>query len=236
MEDINSKNDLYTLIPIEEFKTLMGVDDREDRLCRFCLVTASLTIEEYCKRKFLRKQYFEVFNWAGKLLLILKEYPVSEILAVYTYNEKQFFENCGMILEPEFYRPMIGNDYNEEMPFELLFSPSLKHRELKAIKVIYLAGYIKKNNEKRTENNGQLDVSVGESYERLPVQNIPLAVPADLSAACLELASWNMNRYRGRRVGMSGNIRGAGVQGEHFELSIPENVKALIEPYRRKTI
>jgi len=61
-------------------------------------------------------------------------------------------------------------------------------------------------------------------------------IPTDLSAACLELATWNLNRYRGKRIGMSGNIKGAGVQGEHFELSMPENVKALIEPYKRKVI
>jgi hypothetical protein len=35
---------------------------------------------------------------------------------------------------------------------------------------------------------------------------------------------------------MTGNIRGAGKEGEHFEMSIPENVKQLLEPYRRKTI
>ena len=191
-------NFLYSLIPLDEFKAVMGVDDREDKTARFCLVTSTLTIEQYCKRKFLRKQYFETIKLTDRLLVILKEYPVSEILAVSILN--------GQIIEPEFYRPMLGNDYNEEMPFELLLSPSLKPYNLKAIKVIYLAGY------KHCD------------------------VPADLSAACLELASWNFNRYNGRRVGMSGNIRGSGVQGEHFELSIPENVKALIEPYRRKTI
>ena len=61
-------------------------------------------------------------------------------------------------------------------------------------------------------------------------------VPADLASACLELASWNMNRYRGRRIGMTGNVRGTGKEGEHFEMSMPENVKDLLEPYRRKTI
>ena len=230
MEDTNSKNDLHTLIPIEDFKALMGIDDRDDKTARFCLVTATLTIEEYCKRKFLRKQYFEVFKWYGHLVLILKEYPVSEILAVYTYNDLQVSENGvskeprGMILEPEFYRPMIGNDYNEGIPFELLLSPSLKPYQLKLIKVIYSAGYVTKSNEYLTDN------------EKLPDKYTSLTVPANLSAACLELASWNFNRYKGKRIGMSGNIRGAGVQGEHFEMSIPENVKALIEPYKRKTI
>jgi len=87
-----------------------------------------------------------------------------------------------------------------------LLSPSLKPYQLKAIKVNYIAGY-----------------SLGE-------------ITANLSAACLELASWNFNRYKGKRIGMSGNIRGAGVQCEHFEMSIPENVKALIEPYKRKLL
>jgi hypothetical protein len=61
-------------------------------------------------------------------------------------------------------------------------------------------------------------------------------VPADLASAWLELAAWNMSRYKGRRVGMTGNIRGSGKEGEHFEMSMPENVKTLLEPYRRKTI
>jgi len=58
-------------------------------------------------------------------------------------------------------------------------------------------------------------------------------VPADLASACLELAVWNMNRYKGRRIGMTGNVRG---NGERFEIAMPENVKALLEPYRRKVI
>ena len=204
MEDTDLKNDLHTLIPLEEFKALMGVDDRDDRLCRFCLVTASLTIEEYCKRKFLRKQYFETIPIINNyFVLLLREYPVSEILLV--SNEQFGMKNEG-IIEPEFYRPMIGNGYNEEMIFELLLSSSLKPYGLNAVKVIYIAGYERKS------------------------------IPVILSAACLELASWNFNRYKGKRIGMSGNIRGAGVQGEHFEMSMPENVRCLIEPYKRKTI
>ena len=198
MDEQKETEILHTLIPLDEFKALIGVDDREDKQVRFCLVTSTLSIEQYCKRKFIHKQYFETIKLSDSLLVILKEYPVSEILAVSILN--------GQIIEPEFYRPMIGNDYNEEMPFELLLSPSLKPYNLTAIKVIYLAGY------KHCD------------------------VPADLSAACLELASWNFNRYKGRRVGMSGNIRGSGVQGEHFEMSMPENVKMLLEPYKRKTI
>jgi hypothetical protein len=61
-------------------------------------------------------------------------------------------------------------------------------------------------------------------------------VPPDLASACLELAAWNMIRYRGRRIGLTGVVRGKGADGEHLEPSIPENVQQLLEPYKRRTI
>jgi len=194
---------LYTLIPIEDFKALMGVDDREDKTARFCLVTSTFSIEQYCKRRFIRKKYYESLHITRDLLFPLKEYPVNEILAVFAMTA----DNPMMkIIEPEFYRPMLGCDYNEDLPFELLLSHSLRPYRLAGVKVIYWAGY-----------------KAG-------------AVPADLASACLELAAWNLNRYRGRRIGMTGSVRGSGKDGEHFEMSMPENVRALLEPYSRKTI
>ena len=47
------------MIPLEDFKEVLSVDDREDPLARFCLTIASHTIEQYCKRRLLRKKYFE---------------------------------------------------------------------------------------------------------------------------------------------------------------------------------
>jgi len=191
----------YSLIPLEDFKAVMGIDDREDKNARFCLVTATLAIERYCMRTFLRKKKTEIIELTRDLVVSLKEYPVSEVLAIYGIGSQR-----EMYIEPYFYRVMFGCGYNEELPFSILLSASLIPYRFAAVKVIYWAGY-----------------KAG-------------SVPADLSSACLELTSWNMNRYRGKRIGMSGNIRGAGIQGEHFELSMPENVRRLLEPYRRKTI
>jgi hypothetical protein len=113
----------------------------------------------------------------------------------------------GEILEPEFYNSLPDLGTDYDLPFSIELSPALlRFKGLKAIKVIYFSGY----------NKG--------------------AAPADLASACLELASWNFNRYKGKRIGMTGNIKGAGKEGEHFEMSIPENVKALLEPYKRKVI
>jgi len=202
----NGQNSLYSLIPIEDFKAVLGVDDREDKISRFCLVTSSLTIEQYCKRKLLRKKQFEKIEYTGDLLLPLREYPVSDVLAVYVLGNSE-------ILEPEFYSviPDCGLDY--DIPFSLSLSSALRrYRGMSGIKVVYWAGY---------------------PFGKVGTPN---RVPADLSSACMELAAWNMNRYRGRRVGMTGNVRGGGKDGEHFEMSMPENVRALLEPYRRKTI
>ena len=200
---------LYTLIPVEEFKTVLSIDDREDKIARFCLVTATLTIEQYCKRRLLRKKHFEQIEFCGDLTIPLREYPVGKVIAAYAIKREK---NNGDLLEPEFYEVVpdcsnqrFGTDY--DLPFSLSLSPALlRYRGLSAVKVVYWAGY-----------------AAGK-------------VPADLAAACLELAGWNLNRYRGRRIGMTGNIRGSGKDGEHFEMSIPENVRLLLEPYRRKTI
>ena len=198
---ITQEKQFYSLIPLEDFKAVLGIDDREDKLARFCLVTASFSIEQHCKRRLLWKKHFEQVEYMGDLLLPMREYPVSRVLAVYALS---CLNRTEEIVEPEFYSvvPDCGTDY--DLPFSLSLSPALqRYRGLSVIKAVYWAGYSAGN------------------------------VPADLASACLELAAWNMSRYKGRRLGMTGNVRGG---GEHFEMSMPENVKALIEPYRRKTI
>jgi hypothetical protein len=216
---------LYSLISLDDFKAILGVDDREDKLARFCLATGTFAIEKYCKRRLIKKQHFEIIEFFGDLLLPLREYPVRKMLAAFLMSKEKREKSNGKragsreqrakkeetdykeLLEPELYELLPDCGTDEDIPFFLSLSPAFKrYTDLKAIKAIYWAGY-----------------SFGD-------------VPGDLAAACLELASWNMSRYRGRRVCMTGNIKGAGIQGEHFELSMPENVKALLEPYRRKTI
>jgi hypothetical protein len=114
---------------------------------------------------------------------------------------------AGEIVEPDFYNVIPDCGTDYDLPFSLSLSPALQRfRGLSVVKAVYWSGY-----------------SVGK-------------VPADLASACMELASWNMARYRGRRIGMTGNIRGSGRDGEHFELYIPENVRVLLEPYKRRVI
>jgi len=203
--EVNEKQ-LHTLIPLEEFKAIMGIDDREDKLARFCLVTSTFTIEQFCKRRFLRKRYFERFEFYGDLVLFLKEYPVKKMLAAFLMRNEELGMRNGEILEPDYYRVVPDCGSNVDVPSAIEFSPAVKRLRCNAVKVIYVAGY---------------------SIEKMP---------GDLAAACLELASWNFNRYKGRRIGLTGNVKGNGKEGEHFETAMPENVRGLLEPYRRKVI
>jgi hypothetical protein len=200
---------LHSLISPADFKAILGVDDREDVLSWYCLTTATFTIEQYCMRRLFLKRHFERIEFHGDLLLPLREYPVREVLAVYIVGA---FGETGEPMEPDFYRiiPELEGETGEgpeDMVYSLSLSPNLKRgRGIEAIKMVYRAGYV------------------------------PGKVPADLASACLELAAWNMARYRGRRIGMTGNVRGNGKDGEHLEASIPENVRLLLEPYKRKVI
>jgi hypothetical protein len=103
MEHGNGASDtpLHTLIALADFKAILGIDDREDTLSRYCLVTATFTIEQYCKRRLFLKKHFEQIEPNGDLLLPLGEYPVREVLAVYVVGA---FGETGEPLEPEFYR------------------------------------------------------------------------------------------------------------------------------------
>ena len=194
---------LHTLIPLAEFKAITGLDDREDDLSRYCLVTATYTIEQYCKRRLIRKKRFEFFSFYGDYTFPLRDYPVREVLAVYqTHALKE-----SIIVDPDLYHTIPDCGEFEDIPFCLSVSPALRLvRDLSGIKVHYRAGYV------------------------------PGKAPADMASACLELAAWNMARYRGRRIGMTGNVRGSGKDGEHLETSMPENVRQLLEPYRRRII
>jgi hypothetical protein len=200
---------LRSLIPLEDFKAILGLDDREDALSRYCLITATYTIEQYCKRRLLLKRHFERIEVSAAPLLPLREYPVREILAMYSLSD---MATSGELVEPDFYRaiPDLEAETGEEPEdtvYSLSLSPALfRGRGLAAVKAVYRAGYASGN------------------------------APPDLVSACLELAAWNMARYRGRRIGMTGTIRGSGKDGEHLEASMPENVRQLLEPYCRRVI
>jgi hypothetical protein len=200
---------LHSLISLTNFKAILGIDDRENALSRYCLITATYTIEQYCRRRLLCKKRFEFLPFSGEHVFHLRDYPVREILAVYqTHALKE-----AVIVVPDLYHTIPECGELENIPFSLSVSPALRLiRGLSGLKVHYRAGY----------SPGK----VGNSY----------GVPADLASACLELAVWNMSRYRGRRIGMTEAIRGNGKDEERLEASMPDNVRQLLEPYRRRTI
>ena len=186
---IRQENRLYSLIPLEDFKLLLGIDNREEKLARYCLVTSTFTIEQYCKRRLLRKKHTDYLNCAGEHIFTLREYPLKKILSVHLSLEEaaqgdKFFTTAKLV-SPEFYYCLPDEGICEDFPFSLVLRPPLRFGLCNGIfRVMYSAGY-----------------GIGK-------------VPADLASACLELAAWNMNRYKGRRIGLNGNIRGHGKDGK----------------------
>jgi hypothetical protein len=203
---------LHSLIPLADFKAILGVDDREDTLSRYCLITATYTIEQYCKRRLLGRKNTDYLTFTGEYIFSLREYPVRKVLAVWAARAGAVMQTDTLFgpenfVDPKHYYCLPDEGIHEDIPFSLVLRPPFRlAREGQAIKVRYVAGY-----------------SVGKA-------------PPDLASACLELAAWNMSRYRGRRIGMAGNVRGAGKDGEHLEASMPQNVRQLLEPYKRKVI
>jgi hypothetical protein len=206
---------LYSLVSLGDFKALLGIDDREDKISRFCLVTATSTIEQYCRRRLVLKRHFERVGINADLVLPLREYPVREVIAVYALGG---MAAAGELVGPEFYQviPELEGDtgeWPEDMVYSLALSPAYgRGTPLAGVKAVYRAGY----------DCTEAEVAYG--------------VPADLASACLELAAWNMSRYRGKRIGITGAVRGSGRDGEHLESSMTENVRLLLEPYKRRTI
>jgi hypothetical protein len=214
---------LHSLIPLEDFKALLGVDDREDKISVFCLTTATFTIEQYCKRRLFQKKHTDYLTFTGEHILTLREYPVRKVLTVHAATtgaslRGELFETgkltrTACLVDPKHYYCIPDEAVFEDLPFSLVLRPPFRlTRDDMSIKVRYVAGY-----------------APGKACP-------PHGVPADLASACLELAAWNMARYRGRRIGITGNVRGSGKDGEHLEASMPENVRLLLESYIRKTI
>jgi hypothetical protein len=77
----NGDRALHTLVPLPDFKAILGLDDRDDCLAAFCLVTATYTIEHYARRRLLRKKHTEYHTFTGESVFDLREYPVRNVLS-----------------------------------------------------------------------------------------------------------------------------------------------------------
>jgi len=195
---------LYSLIPLEDFKAVLNVDDRDDKLSCYCLTTATYSIEEFCHRRLTEKKYFEDLAFWGDRALPLSHYPVRKILAVYRMGNREWGAGNWEMLDPELYRLVPECRAELDIPCCLILAKGVRLLQGEfSLRVVYRAGF-----------------SCGKA-------------PVDLASACLELAAWNMARYKGRKIGITGNGRG---QGERLEIAMPENVRGLLEPYRLKLL
>jgi len=188
-------------MPLEEFMSVLGIDERDERIARFCLATATIAIGQYCRRRLLRGKASERIASHGDLSVPLREYPVEKVIAAHAVRGASMRQIAPALysIEPE---PGQGLD----CPASLVLAPAIRQMgRMDAIRVEYCAGY-----------------RAG-------------AAPADLAAACMEIAAWKMSRHR--RGGMVMTERAGGVPGDwRLEATMPQSARNLLEPYRRRTI
>jgi hypothetical protein len=62
-ESIDNETPLHALIHPGDIKAILGIVGREDALIRYCLITATYTIEQYCRRRLVRKKYADYLTF-----------------------------------------------------------------------------------------------------------------------------------------------------------------------------
>jgi hypothetical protein len=119
---------LHTLIPLADFKAVLGIDDREDALSRYCLITSTYTVEQYCKRRLIRKKHTDYLTFTGDHIFAFREYPVRRVLAVNTAIAGAAL--CGEarigpenLVDPKHYYCLPDEDIREDIPFSLVLRP-----------------------------------------------------------------------------------------------------------------
>ncbi|MFP3041399.1 hypothetical protein LQZ19_06210 [Treponema primitia] len=200
--DRRSDGSFHSLISLADFKEILGIDDRDDAFSRYCLVTATYSIEQYCRRRLLISKLTEIHEYSDDPFVPLKQYPVRKILEVQKHRSWKPAED----IDPELFQCIPQCGVGEDMPFCLEIRPGVVSSPF-SVRVRYVAGY------KHTD------------------------APADLASACLELAVWNMARFRGKKIGVVGQrYGGSRSNGEFLEAKMPERAKELLEPYQRRVI
>ena len=61
-------------------------------------------------------------------------------------------------------------------------------------------------------------------------------MPEDLQLATAELVAWSLRRVKSKQIGVSGLVPTSGrMERTVLEMEMPENVREMLEPYRRRT-
>jgi hypothetical protein len=123
------------------------MDDREDVLSRYCLITATYSIEQFCRRRLLVKKHTDYLTFTGEHIFTLKEYPVRKVLRVNAKNEEAvrrgelLFEETSLVNSKHYYC-LEEEGGTEDLPGTLMLRPLFRlSREEGAIGVRYIAGY-----------------------------------------------------------------------------------------------
>ncbi|MBU2249246.1 MAG: phage head-tail connector protein [Gammaproteobacteria bacterium] len=128
----------HALISLAEVREVLGFEENQiqddDRLIGY-VNRASARIETYTKRKFLVREYTEYHDGDGSNLVLVDQYPIVSVSAVWDDIDRLFTDNALLINSGNYVAEAEEGClrlYNEEDAFQ---------KGIQNIKVVYSGGY-----------------------------------------------------------------------------------------------
>ena len=193
------------LVSLSTCRDLLSIDDRDESILALVVASSSARVERYLMRRILEGNFSGEFDSLGQRDIVLSEYPVRNVISVRCDPERVFGDETKLA-DNAWYCATVPYDILEDLPAVLIFDPFVSLPiGRRIIRVEYTAGY-------------PLD-----------------AIPEDLKLATMELVAWEFRRVKSKQVGVSGFVPTSGrMERTVLEMQMPENVREMLEPYRRR--
>lgn len=195
-----------SLVSLAWCKDLLSTDERDEATMSLVISSCSTRIEQYLMRRIVERTIVTHFDSVGARELVLPEYPVRSVASVRCDCERVFGEDAELE-EGSWYCATVPYDVFEDLPAVLIFDSFLPLPiGSRIIRVEYAAGY--------------------------PLDHMP----EDLQLATAELVAWELRRVKSKQIGVSGLVPTSGrMERAVLEMQMPENVREMLETYRRRT-
>ena len=195
----------FGLIPWDYCKTILEMDHRDKELTELLIFSASAEIEIYTDRNILEREIRELHDGYLQKEIMLRQYPVKEIIKLYCDTARTYPET--KLVDPEYYNCNIPSiDGITETNSEIILTEGYSFpKGRNAIQIIYRTGY--------TQDE----------------------MPENIKRATLELVDWNLKRMRSGQLGAEGLVGTSKSQTKtFFEKRMPQHIQDLLTPYKRK--
>lgn len=195
----------YAFIDFDYLKDVLEIDERDKARAELLILSVCMGIENHIQRIVSERSVTEYHDGYGQAEIVLREYPVKEITALYCSKERVFAE-ADRVKEDYYSCDLMSADEAGERQSTITLKSGYYFPKARgAVKIVYAAGY------KKDE------------------------VPEDMKTAAVEYFDWQFKRLKARQIGVAGLINEKrGRERALLEKTMPEHVKDILTNYRRK--